>query len=232
MDTVSVTSEATFSTLLSLPPAKWKNVTAVTTPVGTHIGEVFETMWNAVVEFCLIRIGLSIGLGDALCDDFGVALLVAGVVAVGALHAGCVLEEFGTESAAHDVVELLLHKLVSILLDHVLFALTDGTLTTQTEIEGLFVAGVLDKGHGEVNSTNRLEREPVVNHNGASLWLWSTRWSHTRASTRAARVLSWRRLELHVGLDSVVPSHLVGSDPARVCEFSLNLLPTHLLGDV
>lgn len=220
------------SALLSLLPAKRENVAAMTAPVSTHIGEVFETMWNTVVEFCLIRIGLGIGLSDALCDDFGVALLVASVVAVGALHASSVLEEFGTESAAHDVVELLLHKLVSILLDHILLALTDGALTTQTEIEGLFVAGVLDKGHGEMDSTNRLEREPVVNHDGTSLWLWGTRWSHTRTSAGAARVLSRRWLELHIGLNSMIPSHLIGSYPTRVCEFSLNLLLAHLFGNV
>lgn len=145
MNAVSVASEATFITLLSLLPTKRKNVTAVTAPIGTHVGKVLETMWNSVVELCLVGIGLGVGLGDALCDDFGIAFLVTGIVAVGTLHACSILKKFGTESAAHDVVELLLHKLVSILLDHVLFALTDSTLTTETKIKGLLVARVLDK---------------------------------------------------------------------------------------
>lgn len=129
----------------------------MTAPVGAHVGKVLETMRNSVVELCLVWIGLGVGLGDALCDDLGIAFLVASIVAVGALHACSILEKFSTESAAHDVVELLLDKLVSILLDHVLFALTDSTLTTKTKIKGLLVARVLDKGHCEMNTANRLQ---------------------------------------------------------------------------
>jgi hypothetical protein len=154
---MSVTSETTFITLLGLLATKRQNITAVTAPISTHVGEVFEAMWNAVVELGLVGIGLGVGLGDALCDNFGVAFLVAGVVAVGALHASSILEEFTTEGAAHDIVELLLHELVTILLDHILFSLTNGTFTTQTEIKRLLVACILDKGHGEVDAANRLQ---------------------------------------------------------------------------
>jgi hypothetical protein len=115
----------------------------VTTPIGTHVGEIFEPMRNAVVELRLVWIGFGVRLGDALGNHLWVALLVTRVVAVRALHTGSILEKFATESTSHDVVELLLHELVPILLDHIFFALTDGTFATKTKIERLLVCRVL-----------------------------------------------------------------------------------------
>lgn len=157
VNTVGVTGETTFITLFSLLSAKREDITAVTAPVGSHVGEVFKTMRNAVVKLGLVGVRLGVGLGDALGDDFGVALFVTSVVAVGALHSGSILEKFATEGAAHNVVELLLDELVSILLNHILFALTDGALATKTKVKGLFVARVLDKRHGEMDTADRLQ---------------------------------------------------------------------------
>jgi hypothetical protein len=142
--------------LLGLLPTEWKNVTAVTAPIGTHVGKVFEAMRNAVVELGLVWVGFGIGLSDTLGDNLRITLLVTRVVAVGALHTGGILEEFTTESTTHNVVELLLDELVSVLLDDIFFTLTNGTFATKAKIEGLFVAGVLGKGHGKVDTTYRL----------------------------------------------------------------------------
>lgn len=222
--------------LLSLFPAERQDVTAVTAPIGTHVGKVLEAMGNAVVELGLVWVGFGVGLSDALGNNLGVTLLVARVVAVRTLHTGGVLEKFTTERTTHDVVELLLDELVSVLLDDIFFALTNGTFTTKTKIEGLLVAGVFGEGHGKVDATYRLQREPVVNHNGPCLRLGTARSRASRArtsSTGACKVLPWWRLELHVGLNAgCSSSHLVGSHPARVCELCLDLLSSHFFSDV
>jgi hypothetical protein len=59
------------------------------------------------------------------------------------LHASSIFEELATKSATHDVVELLLHKFVTILFNHILFALTNSTFATKSNVEGCFVAGML-----------------------------------------------------------------------------------------
>ena len=94
-------------------------------------------MRNAVVDLGLVRIGLVIGLRNALGDDFAIASLVAGKLAVRALHASRILEQFSAQRAAHDVVELLLDELVAILLVDFFLALTDGTLATQPLVKCL-----------------------------------------------------------------------------------------------
>lgn len=70
------------SALLRLLLPKWKNVTTMAAPIGTHVREVFETMRDAVIQLGFIRIGLCVRLCDTLGDDFWIALLVACVVAV------------------------------------------------------------------------------------------------------------------------------------------------------
>ena len=63
------------------------------TPIRAHVGENFPPMRYPVVDFGFIRIGLCIGLCYTLRHNFLVALLVAGELAVFALHAGGILEE-------------------------------------------------------------------------------------------------------------------------------------------
>lgn len=61
---------------------------------------------------------------------------MTGESAVSTLHACSILEKVATKGAAHDVVEGLLDKLVTILLDDLFFSLTNGTLSAKTNIEG------------------------------------------------------------------------------------------------
>ena len=88
-----------------------------------------------MVDFFLIRISLVVRFADTLGDDLGVTLLVAGVLAVSTLHTGSVLEEISAKGAAHNVIELLRDKLVTLLLVDFLLLLTDSTLTIETDIE-------------------------------------------------------------------------------------------------
>lgn len=76
------------------------------------------------------RVGVA--LGDALGDDLLVAILVARVFAVLALHPRALEEELAAERAQHDGVELLLDKLVAVLLVDLLLALANGALSTQS----------------------------------------------------------------------------------------------------
>jgi phosphatidylglycerophosphatase A len=101
-------------------------------------------MRNTVVDLGLVRIRLVIRLRDALGDDFPVAAFVACKLAVGALHARCILEQLSAESAAHDVVELLLDELVAILLVDFFFPLTDSALAPESIIERLLSFVLLD----------------------------------------------------------------------------------------
>jgi hypothetical protein len=82
MHTSSVASEVALGTLLRLLSTKRKNVSAVAAPVGAHVGKVDEAVGNAMVELGLVWIRLRIGLRDALGDHLGIALFVAGVLAV------------------------------------------------------------------------------------------------------------------------------------------------------
>lgn len=113
------------------------------TPVGRKVGEALETVGNAVIDLLLIGIGLVVCLADTLGDHLGVTFFVAGVLAIRALHAGSILEEFSTKRTAHDVVELLGNELVTLLLVNLLLLLTDGTLTVETDIEGATILHLL-----------------------------------------------------------------------------------------
>lgn len=101
-------------------------------PVGRKIGKGLESVRDSVVDLLLLRVRLSIRLADTLGDNARVALCVAGVLAILALHTCRVFEKVTAERAAHDVVELALHKLVSVDIVDFLLALTNGTLSTET----------------------------------------------------------------------------------------------------
>ena len=58
----------------------------MTAPIGAHIGERFEPMGDTVIQFLFIWVGFCVGLAYAFGDYFPVALLVAGVFAILALH--------------------------------------------------------------------------------------------------------------------------------------------------
>jgi hypothetical protein len=101
-------------------------------------------MRNTVVDFALVRIGLVIGLRNALGNDFPIATFVTCKLAVRTLHACRILKQFSTKSAAHNVVELLLDKFVAILFVDFFFSLTDGSLTSKSLIECLLSFVLLD----------------------------------------------------------------------------------------
>ena len=89
-----------------------------------------------MVELLLVGVGLGVRLADALGDNLGVAVLVAEVLAVFALHTRSVLEKFSTKCAAHDAVELLVDELVAVLFLYLFLALADGSFAAQAGIEG------------------------------------------------------------------------------------------------
>ena len=77
-------------------PTQWQHVATVTAPIGTHITKCFKAVRNSVVDLRFIGIVLCIGLGDAFRDHKWIALLMAKVMAVRALHASRVFEELPT----------------------------------------------------------------------------------------------------------------------------------------
>lgn len=60
---------------------------------------------------------------------------MAGVFAVFALHASRVLEKVATQRTAHDVIELLYNKFVTIQFVDLFFTLSHGTFAIQSDIE-------------------------------------------------------------------------------------------------
>jgi hypothetical protein len=101
-------------------------------------------MRNPVVEFRLIRIGFGVRLCDALGDHFAIALFMARVLAVRALHSSRVLQEISAQSAPHNVIELLLDKLMPVLFMDFLSPLSNGTFPVQTDVEGSSVFALFD----------------------------------------------------------------------------------------
>ena len=63
---------------------------------------------------------------------------MASVLAVLALHSSCIFEELSTKRTAHDGVELLGHKLVTVLFLDFLFALAYGTFSVESEVKSSF----------------------------------------------------------------------------------------------
>lgn len=112
-------------------------------PVGRKVGKPFEAMRNTVVDLLLVGIGFVVGLADTFGDNLRVALLVACILAVGTLHTRSILEKFSAQRTAHDVVELLRNKLVTLLLVNFLLLLSNGTLTVETDIEWAAVLQLL-----------------------------------------------------------------------------------------
>lgn len=107
-----------------------------------------------MVELGFVWVCFGIRLRNTFSDHPRVALLVTCVVAVSTLHTSRVFEEVAAESAAHDVVELLLHELVTILLDHVFLTLTNSSLSTKADIEWCLILRMFGEGHRKVDAPN------------------------------------------------------------------------------
>jgi hypothetical protein len=88
-----------------------------------------------MVDFLLVGIRLVVRFADTFRDHFRIALSMACIFAIGALHAGGVLEEVATEGATHNVVKLLRNELVSLFLVDFFLLLANGALTVETDVE-------------------------------------------------------------------------------------------------
>lgn len=113
-------------------------------------------MGNAVIEFLFVWIRLGIRFANTFGNHLWIALLMASVFAIFALHASRVFQEVAAKGAAHDVVELLKHEFVSVKLVDLLLALADGSFTVQPNIEGLLVLVLFCEAYRKLNSTHRL----------------------------------------------------------------------------
>lgn len=109
----------------------------MTAPIGAHVAVRLETVRYAMIEPRFVRITFVIWPTDALGNHGSVALLMAQVLAVRALIAQSVLEQLSAESAAHNVVELLSYKFVTVEFVDVFFALPDRALTHDASVKRL-----------------------------------------------------------------------------------------------
>jgi len=75
---------------------------------------------------------IALGLADALCDHFRVTLLVARIATILALISFAGEEELLTKGAHDRLVELSVHELMSVHLEHVSLPLSHSSLTTDT----------------------------------------------------------------------------------------------------
>lgn len=197
-------------------------------------------MGNAVVDLLLVRIGLGVGLADALRDDARVALGVAGVLAVLALHAGRVREELSAQGAAHDVVELLGDELVAVHLVDLLLALPDGALAVESDIERPTIRRLLREADGQVHRAAGLQREPGIDRLRGDLCraLHARPGGISEPSARASRrggVLGGGRVHVELGRRGAgggAARHPVRRNPARATDLGLDLLSSHFLDDV
>lgn len=126
----------------------------MTTPICTNVGEIVEALRDTVIDFLFVWVCFVVGFADTFGDDFGVTFGVTRVLAVCALHSSRVFEEVTTERAAHNIVKLLLDKLVALLLVHFFFLLAHSALTIETNIEGTSSTGLFLETHGEMNPTS------------------------------------------------------------------------------
>lgn len=113
-------------------------------------------MRDAMVDLLLVRIGFRVALADAFGDNASVAFGMASVLAILALHPCRVLEELAAKSTAHNVVKLLLHKLVTVHLVDLLLPLADGALSPKTKVNGPAILVLLDEAQGQLHSATRL----------------------------------------------------------------------------
>lgn len=206
-------------------------------PIGRDVGEGLEPVRNAVVDLLFVRIGFGIALADTLGDDAGIAFVVAGILAVFALHTSRVLEEIPAKRTTHDVVELVLDKLVAIHLVDFLLALSNSALSSKTKIR-LSLSVFLDEAELELDLSSGLKVEPSVNRTGNDLrlraWIAKRRTSLTLAAagslgSSSKRARSWAHWELRARSRA---AHSVSGHPAGAVHLGLNPLATHLLDDI
>lgn len=104
----------------------------MTTPISAHICVWLKPMRNAMVELFFVWIYLVTSPRNALCDNVRVTLFVTGVLAVHTLVSTSVFEEITTVCTFHDIVKLMLDKLVAVHFMNLLLLLSNGTLSSET----------------------------------------------------------------------------------------------------
>lgn len=105
-------------------------------PIGPHIGEIFESVWDTMIKLLLIWVGFRIRFADTFCDYLGVAFFVACIFAILTLHTGGVFEKFSAQSTTHDIVKLLKDKFMAVKLMDFFFTLADSAFSVETNVEG------------------------------------------------------------------------------------------------
>lgn len=105
------------------------------TPTGRDIRIALKPMGNTMVDFLLVWIGFVIRLADTLGDDFRVTFFVTRVLAICTLHACSILQEISTESATHNVIELLCNEFVSLFFMDLFLLLANSTLSIETNVK-------------------------------------------------------------------------------------------------
>ena len=88
-----------------------------------------------MIQLLFIRVGVCIRLANTFGDNLGIAFLVAGILAVLALHSSRIFEEVPTKRATHDVIELLKDKFMTVKLMYLFLSLTDSAFAIQPDIK-------------------------------------------------------------------------------------------------
>lgn len=195
-----------------------------------------------MVDFLLLGVGLSIRLADTLGDNTGVALRVASIFAVLALHTGRVLQKVTTECTTHYVVELPLHKLVSIDIVNLLLPLTNGTLSAQSGAKLSFIVRRLDEVQTQLDLASRLQVEPFIHRLRGLMSSLDWRigrlsvlvpWRSRRRSKMGLAMLRRIRLELWWSTSSEAGvGHPISRYPSRVVDLRLDPLPAQFLCNI
>ena len=120
-----------------------------------------------MIDLLFVWVGFVICFANAFCDDLRVAFSVTSVLTVCTLHTSGILEKFSAKSAAHNVIELLLDKLVALLFMDFFLLLADGALSIQAYIEWPSTSSLFLEAHGQMDSASWFERKPGVDHD---LW--------------------------------------------------------------
>ena len=86
-------AETTLGAFPAISAAYREKIAAMATPIGTHVRERLESMWDTMIDFLFLRIRFGVGFAYALCNDFRVAFLMTSILAVLTLHTSGVLEK-------------------------------------------------------------------------------------------------------------------------------------------
>lgn len=192
-----------------------------------------------MVDLFFLGVCLRVALADAFGNYTLVAFRVTRILAVLTLHAGGVFEKIAAESTSHDVVELLLDKFVAIHFVDLFFALTNSTLSAETDVDGALVTVLLVETHLQLNLAGGLQIEPAIDGAGVDLGgrrsaVGTTRLGAARGAASLGTEGSLRRAhgKLSRGGGAGDTAHFVGRDPAGTTHFGLDSLATHFLNYV